>query len=90
MAFGRPHWEVSVAVEIGDALASWGGSFAIFCRNVHQGREAPWAWRYGLHDEDSDSELFTDLVEFMDWHLRSGEVLEEGLRRTVLPLDAWI
>lgn len=83
-------WEVSVAVKIGDAPVSWGGSFVVFCRNTNEGREAPWSWRYGLHNEDSDSDLFVDLAEFMDWHVRSEEVKEEELRRTILSLSAWL
>lgn len=79
-------WEVSVAIKIGDAAVSWGGSFAIFCRSIHQEREEHWAWRYGLHDEDSDGELFATLAGFMDWHARLQAVSEEELRLTVLPL----
>jgi hypothetical protein len=76
-------WEIVVAVRIGGGPRSWGGSYALYCRNASH---KVWKWRYGVHDGDWRSDIYDNLEAYLDYYARFKEPTEEQVKKAVRPL----
>jgi hypothetical protein len=76
-------WEIAVAFKIGGGPRSWGGSYALYCRNEDNEQ---WKWRYGVHDEDWRSDVYNSVEDFLSFYAHFRETTEEQVRRDIRPL----
>jgi hypothetical protein len=77
-------WEIAVAFRIGGGPRSWGGSYALYCRN--DGNEQ-WKWRYGLHDEEWCSDIYDSVEEFLGFYAHFREQTEEDVKSGIRSLN---
>jgi hypothetical protein len=80
-------WEIAIAFKIGGGPRSWGGSYAIYCRNEDKEQ---WKWRYGVHDEDWYSDVYEDVEEFLGFYALFNEQTEEELEDDITSLSALV
>ncbi|PVH71780.1 hypothetical protein DL98DRAFT_660442 [Cadophora sp. DSE1049] len=73
-----PDWEISVAFQIGGGPHEWCGSYALYCRN---GNDEQWGWRYGLHDNDWCSDVYSSVEDFLAFYSHYRETSEEWVRK---------
>lgn len=80
-------WEIAIAFKIGAGSRSWGGSYALYCRN--EGHER-WKWRYGVHDEDWYSDVYENVDEFLEFYAHFNEQTAEQLKRDITSLSGFL
>ncbi|KAK4543199.1 hypothetical protein LTR36_005749 [Oleoguttula mirabilis] len=73
-------WEIAVAFKIGGGPRSWGGSYALLCRNEDNDERK---WRYGVHDEEWESGIYDSVEEFLEFYAHFTEQTEEDITRGV-------
>ncbi|RFU30420.1 hypothetical protein B7463_g5901, partial [Scytalidium lignicola] len=76
-------WEIAIAFKIGTGPRSWGGSYALYCRNEDKEQ---WKWRYGVHDEEWCSDVYDSVEEFLGFYTHFEEQTEERVRRDIRDL----
>lgn len=78
-------WEIAVAFKIGGGPRSWGGSYALYCRD-DDGNEQ-WKWRYGVHDGDWCSEVYDGVEEFLAFYAHFNAQTEEEVKKDITGLN---
>ncbi|KAF4943412.1 hypothetical protein FGADI_13439 [Fusarium gaditjirri] len=79
------NWEVAVAFKIGSGPRSWGGTYALYCRNEDHKQ---WKWRYGVHDEEWYSDVYENVEHYLEFYTHFREQTEEELREDIPSLEA--
>ncbi|QGI57950.1 hypothetical protein CEK26_000076 [Fusarium fujikuroi] len=78
-------WEISIAFKIGGGPRSWGGTYALYCRNDDHEQ---WKWRYGVHDEEWYSDVYESVEDYLEFYTHFREQTEEELREDIPRLEA--
>jgi hypothetical protein len=73
-------WEIVVAFKIGGG-PRWGGSYALYCRCEEEDHDEPLKWRYGVHDEDWQSDIYDSVEEFLGFHAHFKEQTVQEVTR---------
>lgn len=80
-------WEIAIAFRIGGGPRSWGGSYALYCKN--KDREQ-WKWRYGVHDEEWYSDVHENVEGLFGFYAHFNEQTEEELEDDITSLSALV
>ncbi|KAF5621668.1 hypothetical protein F25303_12231 [Fusarium sp. NRRL 25303] len=78
-------WEIAIAFKIGSGPRSWGGTYALYCRNDDHEQ---WKWRYGVHDEEWYSDVYENVEDYLEFYTHFREQTEEELREDIPSLEA--
>ncbi|TVY45431.1 hypothetical protein LOCC1_G003723 [Lachnellula occidentalis] len=76
-------WKIALAFGIGDGPqdAEWAGSYALYCRREDDEERK---WRYGLHDDGWQSDVYDSVEEFLGFYAHCKEQTEEEVRKDEL------
>jgi len=78
-------WEIAVSFKIGGG-PRWGGSYALYCRREEEDHDEPLKWRYGVHDEDWQSDVYDSVEEFLGFYAHFKEQTEQEVTRDIRSL----
>jgi hypothetical protein len=72
-------WEIAVAFKIGGG-PRWGGSYALYCRR-EEDHDEPLKWRYSVHDEDWQSDVYDSVEGFLGFYAHFKEQTVQEVTR---------
>jgi hypothetical protein len=78
-------WEIAVAFKIGGG-PRWGGSYALYCRREEDDHDEPLKWRYDVHDEDWQSDVYDSVEEFLGFYAHFKEQTVQEVKRGIRSL----